>query len=79
MFYIMIVALVMLSCGVAFLSDQWGREHPFLYIGYWIICAWITITAMLLAVFDILLIRAADRVRRRQLEREILGKTDEPK
>lgn len=79
MFYIMIVALTMLFVGVAFIPDQWARNHVWLFICYWLVCAWFTVAAMLLAVFDILLIRAADRVRRRQIEREILGKTDEPK
>ena len=72
MFYIMLVALVMLFVGVAFIPDQWARNHVWLFICYWLVCAWFTVAAMLLAVFDILLIRAGNRIRRRQMEADLL-------
>ena len=71
-FYIMLVALVMLFFGWVFLSEKWAREHVWLFIGYWGICAWFTFSAFLLALFDILLIRAADRAKRRMLEAELV-------
>ncbi len=78
MFYIMLAALVMLFAGT-FFSEKWARENPLRFFCYWLTCAWLTLTGMLLALFDILLIRAATRAKRRKLEQEILGKNDEPK
>ena len=72
MFWIMIVALVMLFLGSWLLSDRWGREHPWLYLGFWFVCAWLTLTGMLLALLDILVLRATQRAARRVLEKQIL-------
>ena len=72
MFWIMIVALVMLFLGSWLLSDRWGREHPWLYLGFWFVCAWLTLTGMLLALLDILVLRAAQRAARRVLEKQML-------
>lgn len=77
MFYLMVVALVMLFVGWVFISETWARAHVWLYFGYWAVCAWFTLAAMLLAVFDMLIIRASARVRRRRLEEEILGSPDD--
>ncbi len=77
MFYVMVAALVMLFAGV-FISDRWAREHVWLYIGYWLVCAWLTLTGMMLAVFDILLVRAAMRIRRRRMEADLIGKEPDP-
>ena len=73
MFWIMMAAMVMLFVGSWLLSDRWGREHPWLYMGYWFVCAWLTLTAMLLALLDILVLRAAQRAARRVLEKQILN------
>ncbi len=77
MFYLMVTALVILFIGVAFIPDGWAREHVWLYIGYWLLCAWVTLSAMLLAIFDILLIRAANRIQRRKTEADLLRATKE--
>jgi protein-S-isoprenylcysteine O-methyltransferase Ste14 len=71
MFWIMMVALVMLFVGTIFLSDEWVRKHPWWAIGYWAVCGWLTLTGMLLAVMDILIIRAVHRALQRKLEKEI--------
>lgn len=71
MFYGLIGALVMLFLGSA--SFHWMRnEHPVFFLFYWAACAWITLLAMLLAVFDLLMLRAAGRRARRELEAEYL-------
>ncbi len=77
MFYIMLAALAMLFFGSVFLSDRWAREHVWLFVGYWLVCAWLTLSAMLLAVLDVLIIRAATRAQRRKLESEFLGKPED--
>ena len=65
----MLSALVMLFFGATFF-DGWLREHPGLFILYWLACAWATVTALLLAVYDILMIRVATRRERRRLAEE---------
>jgi hypothetical protein len=75
MFWTMMAALVMLFLGSWLLGDQWGREHPLLFIGYWLVCAWLTLTGMLLALLDILVLRATQRAARRILEKQILDDT----
>ena len=74
MFWIMMAAMVMLFLGSWLLNDRWGREHPWLYILYWLVCGWLTVTAMLLALLDILVLRAAQRAARRILEKQMLDK-----
>jgi protein-S-isoprenylcysteine O-methyltransferase Ste14 len=71
MFYTVLAAMLMLFVGSTFLQG-WLREHLLLLFIYWAACGWLAITAALLAVFDILLIRAASRAARRQLERDYL-------
>lgn len=72
MFWIMMSALVMLFLGSLLLSDRWAREHPWLYIGFWAVCGWLTVTGMLLALLDILALRAAQRAARRVLEKKLV-------
>ncbi len=72
MFWVMLAAMVMLFFGSMSLSDRWAREHPWLYLGYWFICGWLALTGMMLALFDLLLIRAAHRAARRKIAKEIL-------
>lgn len=71
MLWLMAVALVMLFLGSWLLSDDWARQHVWLYMAYWAVCGWITLTGVLLAIFDMLIIRATARALRIRLEREI--------
>jgi cobalamin biosynthesis protein CobD/CbiB len=70
MFWGLIGALVMLFLGSVFFN--WMREHPIFFLFYWGACAWVTLLAMLLAIFDLLLLRAAARQARRKLETDYL-------
>lgn len=70
MLSLMGTAVVMLFLGSWLLSDAWAREHPWLYFVYWAVCGWLTLTGVLLAVLDVLLIRAAARATRRHLEQQ---------
>jgi len=74
MFWLIMVAMIMLFGGSAFISDRWGREHPWLFLLYWFACAWLTLAGMLLALLDLLIIRATHRITRRKIEAEILKK-----
>ena len=64
-------AVVMLFFGSVLIPNDWARMHYCLYFLYWAFCLWITLAAVLLAVFDVLVIRATERAMRRQMERDI--------
>lgn len=68
MFILLIVALVFLFCGSTFLQSILNpRERPGWFIFFWAICTWSALTAMLLAVFDLLMLRAEARKAQRTL------------
>lgn len=72
MFIIVIIALVMLFLGSTFLRPLLDpHERPGWFIFYWAICAWVTMTALLLAIFDLLLVRAEGRAARQELGEEL--------
>jgi hypothetical protein len=71
MLWLMLVAMVMLFLGSWLMSDDWARKHFWLYFLYWAVCGWITLAGVLLAIFDMLIIRATARALRIRLEREI--------
>jgi hypothetical protein len=73
MFYALLAAMLLLFAG-SVLIEGWLREHVFLLFAWWAACAWLTLLAVLLALFDILVIRAAARQERRRLERELARK-----
>ena len=82
MFWGLTGALVMLFMGSVLL--HWMRQYPLFFLLYWLACAWITLLSMMLAVFDLLVIRAAARQARKRLEAEYLDdvrrkKSDDPK
>ena len=77
MFYGLLVALVLLFAGATFL-DAKLREHVWVFAGYWFACAWLTIAALLLALYDMVAIRAASRRERRRLDAEYLRKQNPP-
>jgi uncharacterized membrane protein len=73
MFYSVLLALVMLFAGSTVLWN-FLRDHPVAFLCYWAVCAWITFLAVLLALYDVVKVRAdASRIRR-ELEREYLAK-----
>jgi heme/copper-type cytochrome/quinol oxidase subunit 2 len=62
MFFLLVVALILLLSGSTFLQSALDpREHPAWFILFWLICAWLTLTAMLLAIFDLLVVRLEAR------------------
>ena len=78
MFALVIVALMMLFLGATFLSPVLDpHRRPGWFIFYWAVCAWITMTAVLLAIFDLLIVRAEGRAARRTLG-DNLPEPDEP-
>lgn len=77
MFYIALAAMLMVFVGSVLIASSL-RSHPILFLGYWAICAWLTVTSALLAIFDLLVVRAAGRAARRELERSLIPNDDDP-
>ena len=77
MFCTVIVAVVMLFCGATFLAP-WLDPHarPGWFIFYWLACAWVTVTVVLLAVLDLLLVRVQGRAAKRSLAQEISARSE---
>jgi hypothetical protein len=77
MFVLLVAAMALLFCGSTFLQTLLSpREHPGWFIFYWVICGWLALTAMLLAIFDLLIVKLEARKARRALRENL--KTDSP-
>ena len=75
MFTVLAGAVVMIVAGstvLPYFLDH--REHPVLFVLYWVACGWQTLTALLLALFDMLMIRAEARSVQKNM-RDELAKT----
>ena len=60
------IALVLLVAGLTVLRPWLDpHEHPWRFILFWLVCAWETVLVLLLALFDMLLIRAQARAARK--------------
>ena len=60
------IAVVMLATGLTVLRSWLDpHEHPWRFIFFWFACAWQTLLAILLALFDLLLVRAEARAARK--------------
>ena len=74
MFVVLILAMVLLFAGTTFLQPFLSpREHPGWFILFWILCAWLTFLALLLAVFDLLTVKMQARAARRILGEKLRG------
>ncbi len=66
MFVTLVLAMLMLFAGTTFLNID-AHEHPGWFVFFWLACAWLTLTALLLALFDLLMVRAQSRAAKRKL------------
>jgi hypothetical protein len=72
MFVVLIAAMLLLFGGTTFFESFLSpREHPGWFILYWIVCGWLTFTALLLAIFDLLMVRLQERSARRTLQKKL--------
>jgi hypothetical protein len=72
MFITLLIAMLMLFFGTTFLQPLLSpREHPGWFLFFWLACAWLTLTALLLALFDLLMLRARDRAARKMLSEKL--------
>ena len=68
-------AVLILFAGATFLAG-FLSARPAFFLVYWGFCAWLTVVILLLAVFDMLVVRAQARAAKRQLRKKILGRAD---
>jgi uncharacterized membrane protein len=72
MLLLLALAVLMLLAGfTVFQSALNPREHPWFAILFWVACIWLTFTAMLLALFDLLIIRLEARRAQRALREKL--------
>ena len=72
MLWLVAAAVLMLFSGATFLAP-WLDPHlrPVWFILYWLACAWLTVTTVLLAVLDLLQVGVRARAEKRALERKM--------
>jgi hypothetical protein len=64
----LIIAVVLMVAGLTVLRPWLDpQEHPWRFILYWLACAWEIVLVLLLALFDLLLVRAQTRAARKLL------------
>jgi hypothetical protein len=68
MFVVAILAMLVVFFGSVFLGSK--DENPWLFIGYWLGCAWLTVLLLLLALYDLIVVRAKMAEEQRKLKAE---------
>jgi hypothetical protein len=77
MAFSMVIAVVMLVAGLTVLRPWLNpQEHPWRFIFFWFACAWETLLVLLLALLDLLLVRAQARAARKALREEFPRRAD---
>ena len=71
MFYSVLFAIILVFAGSTVLWPLL-RNHPFIFLGYWAFCVWITFLAVLLAFYDMAKVREEGRRERQRLREEYL-------
>ena len=67
--FFLLVAVVMLVAGLTVLRPWLNpHEHPWRFVLYWLACAWETLLVLLLALLDMLLVRAQARTARKAMQ-----------
>ena len=76
MFTVLVAALGLLLAGSTFLQAPLNpREHPLGFLLFWIACGWLTLTALLLAIFDVLMLKSESRKTHRALREGLKMRT----
>src|SRR5437868_2789501 len=72
MLLLLALALLLLILGFTVLQPALNpQEHPWRVIIFWIVCIWLTFTALLLALFDLLVLRLQSRRAERELREKL--------
>lgn len=71
MFGLLLLAMLLLFCGTTFLAPMLNpREHLVGALLFWAACVWLTLTALLLALFDLVAVRRVARGEERKLREQ---------
>jgi protein-S-isoprenylcysteine O-methyltransferase Ste14 len=71
-------ALLLIVAGSTFLREALDpKERTLAFVLFWIACGWLTILAILLALFDLLIVRAQSRAARKTLAEQIVTSAGE--
>jgi uncharacterized membrane protein len=72
MVFLLALAVLLLLLGFTVLQSALNpREHPWFVILFWLVCVWLTFTALLLAIFDLLMIRLDARKGQRAMREKL--------
>ena len=77
LFGIVLAVLFMLGLGILVL-DEWLNAHVIVFLLYWGACFWLTLSCILLAFYDMLLVRLEAQVERRRIKSRFLGGDQKP-
>ena len=67
----LVIAVVLTIAGLTVLRPWLDpQEHPWRFILYWLACAWEIVLVLLLALFDLLMVRAQTRAAKRLLQEQ---------
>ena len=79
MLFLLVLALVLLILGGTLLAPFLNpREHLFGALIFWLGCIWLTVTAMLLAIFDLLAVRLEAKKAERALREKLQSAESAP-
>ena len=67
------LAIVLVFAGSTFLEAPLNpREHPLGFLLFWIVCGWLTLAALLLGIFDLLMVKLEARKSERSLREKFV-------
>ena len=72
MFVVLVTALILLFLGSTLLSEYLA-DHIGAFFVYWGVCGWLTLTAIFMAVYDLLRLRVEARQEQENARKEIFG------
>jgi hypothetical protein len=75
MFVVLIAAMLMLFAGMTF-AGGWLTDNLMVFLAFWAACAWLALSAILLAIYDLLALRSLARQERRRLKNEIFNASE---
>lgn len=72
MVFLLIIAVALLLLGATVLAPLLNpREHLIVTLVFWLACIWLTLTALLLALFDLVVVRLQARRAQRELREKL--------
>ena len=69
---LLVLVVTMSMLGATLLAPAISPSaHAVAFVVFWAVCGWLTFTVILLALFDILVVKRDARAARREMERKI--------